>query len=223
MESKMAVARKTTATLGETTTVTISPPNFQRAVFKIKGTAPFMQLRFGQKAMNAMHEKHAAGSTASSRRKKEARDFDDDFEQAKHISEDGWVGIPCSAFRNAMISACRLVGYKMTIAKMAVFVESDGLDKVDGVPLVKLIEYSQPEKSEMAVRNATGVADLRMRPMWRDWGAVVRVNFDADQFTLQDVTNLVMRVGIQVGLGEGRPDSRMSTGLGFGTFEIENC
>ncbi len=219
----MAVARKTTATLGETTTVTISPPNFQRAVFKIKGTAPFMQLRFGQKAMNAMHEKHAAGSTASSRRKKEARDFDDDFEQAKHISEDGWVGIPCSAFRNAMISACRLVGYKMTIAKMAVFVESDGLDKVDGVPLVKLIEYSQPEKSEMAVRNATGVADLRMRPMWRDWGAVVRVNFDADQFTLQDVTNLVMRVGIQVGLGEGRPDSRMSTGLGFGTFEIENC
>jgi hypothetical protein len=73
----------------------------------------------------------------------------------------------------------------------------------------------------MAVRNATGVADIRVRPMWREWGANVRVKYDADQFTIQDVTNLMQRVGMQVGIGEGRPDSRDSAGLGWGTFRLE--
>jgi hypothetical protein len=72
----------------------------------------------------------------------------------------------------------------------------------------------------MAVRNETGVVDLRVRPMWREWEAVVRINFDADQFTLTDITNLLQRVGMQVGLGEGRPDSRKSAGLGWGTFQL---
>jgi hypothetical protein len=56
--------------------------------------------------------------------------------------------------------------------------------------------------------------------MWREWSAVVQVSYDADQFTLEDVTNLMSRVGLQVGIGEGRPDSRESAGLGWGTFEL---
>jgi hypothetical protein len=57
--------------------------------------------------------------------------------------------------------------------------------------------------------------------MWRPgWEAKVRIRFDGDQFTLTDVTNLLMRVGLQVGIGEGRPDSKMSTGMGWGMFEV---
>ena len=114
-----------------------------------------------------------------------------------------------------------MVGFKMTHAKMSLFVLADGLDKVDGMPLIKL-DAKKPERLEMAVRNATGVADIRIRPMWRDWGANVRVRFDADQFTAQDVVNLISRAGIQCGLGEGRPFSKSSNGLGYGTFEIQN-
>jgi hypothetical protein len=64
------------------------------------------------------------------------------------------------------------------------------------------------------------VADLRVRAMYKEWGATLRISYDSDQFTIQDVTNLIMRVGAQVGLGEGRPDSKMSSGMGWGTFEI---
>ena len=32
--------------------------------------------------------------------------------------------------------------------------------------------------------------------------------------------NLMARAGAQVGVGEGRPDSKTSAGLGFGTWEI---
>jgi len=198
--------------------VAISPPKIETVRFKIEGTAPMVQARFSAKAMQAMHAKHEAGSVASKGKKKDPRNFDDDYEQAKHISEEGWQGIPASAFRNAMISACRLVGYKMTIAKMSVFVAADGVDRVDGIPLVKF--NGVPEKIEMATRNATGVADIRIRPMWRHWDAEIRVQYDSDQFTVADVTNLMLRVGMQVGIGEGRPDSKSSAGLGWGTFKL---
>ena len=77
--------------------------------------------------------------------------------------------------------------------------------------------------SVMHTRNATGVADLRARPMWREWSANLRFKWDGGQFTLSDVVNLVDRAGTQVGIGEGRPDSRASAGLGFGTFQVERA
>lgn len=199
--------------------VAIKPANIQEAHFPIHGTAPLVQARFSEKAKQAMMAKMAAGSTASKSRAKEPRNFDEDMRNAMHISEEGWQGIPAGAFRNAMISACRLVGFKMTLAKLSVFVVADGFDRIDGIPLIRF--EGTPERHEMAARVGIDGTDIRIRPMWRQWSAVVRVKYDADQFTLQDVTNLMQRVGMQVGIGEGRPDSRSSAGLGWGTFRLE--
>ena len=203
-----------------TEVVTISAPNFKVIEATLVGTAPFMQARFSAKAMQAMMTKMAAGSTAKKGGKKEARDFDEDFRQAMHVSTEGWVGVPASAIRNACIDVCRMVGFKMTHARMSIFVEADGNDALDGIPLVKM-DAGEPERVDMAVRNATGVADIRVRPMWREWKLPVRVRFDADQFTVSDVFNLLARAGEQVGLGEGRPYSKQSNGLGYGTFRVE--
>lgn len=200
-------------------TVTIKAPSIARAKFKIVGTAPYVQLRFSEKAINAMKEKHEAGSQANKKKAKAARDFTEDFIQAQHISTDGWAGIPASAFRNGLISACRLVGFKMTLAKLSLFVEGDGFDKVDAVPLIKI--DGTPEPHLMHARNATGVCDLRVRAKFWPWSAVLNVSYDSDQFTATDVANLLLRVGMQVGIGEGRPDSKMSAGMGWGTFTLE--
>lgn len=215
--SKVALAEKPVSSQS----LQIAPPRLKVAEFKLIGTAPLVQLRFSQKAMNAMADKMKAGSQAKGKRVRVARDFDDDFEQAKHISEEGWCGIPAGAIRAGMISACRLVDFRMTLAKLSVFVLADGIDKVDAVPLIR-IYGNEPEKNIMAVRNQTGVADLRCRPMWKQWELKPRIQFDEDQFSLQDVSNLLMRVGMQVGLGEGRPDSRESAGLGWGTFKLSD-
>jgi len=200
--------------------VLISAPKMRTVLLRIVGTSPYVQARFSQKAMLAMTDKMRAGSAAKKGKARAPRDFDDDYKQAQHVTAEGWRGIPASAFRNAMISACRLVGFKMTLGKLSVFVEADGFDAVDGVPLVKI--EGEPEKQEMHVRNATGVVDIRVRPMWRKWAANVRVRYDEDQFSFQDIANLMARVGMQVGIGEGRPDSKSSAGLGWGLFELSN-
>lgn len=200
--------------------IEIKAPNLRVLVCEIVGSSPLVQARFAEKSIRAMEAKMLAGSTATARKKqRSARDFEDDFAQAQHISEEGWNGIPASAIRSACIAACRLVSLTMTLAKMSIFVLADGVDRVDGTPLVRL-QVGAPERNKMIVRNANGQPDIRVRPMWRQWSARVRVQYDADQFRAEDVVNLLMRAGMQVGIGEGRPFSTNSNGLGWGTFTV---
>jgi hypothetical protein len=213
------MARKQTTTATGEVAVKITAPRIREAVFQIVGTAPYVQNAFSQKAREQMKATQMAGSQARGKKKREPKDFKAGFEQAQHRSEDGWNGIPASAFRNAMIRACSLVGFKMTLAKLSVFVASDGLDAIDSTPLVKIT--GKPRHVEHYVRNETGVVDIRPRAMWDPgWTATVRVQFDEDQFSLTDVSNLLHRVGAQVGIGEGRPGSPNSAGMGWGLFEL---
>jgi len=201
------------------TKLTIKPPNFQEVRFRIRFNAPYVQNKFSAKAREAMRLKQEQGSTANKGRgNRAAKDFDEVYRNAMHISTEGWHGIPAAAFRNAMISACRMVGFKMTHAKLAVFVIADGYDRDDRTALVRIIK-GEPHYHESYARNETGVCDVRPRPMWDTCEITLRVKYDGDQFSLLDVANLLNRAGYG-GVGEGRPDSKESAGLGWGTFEI---
>lgn len=201
--------------------VRVPKANQKVLALKIVGTAPYLQCRFPEKAMRQMEEKQKAGDKAKNKRARAARDFKSDYEQSMHKFANGKCGIPCSAFRAAAISACRLVGFKMTIAKLSIFIEADGLDALDGIGLVEI--KGKPELHQMIGRNADGGADIRIRAMWREWSCIVRVRYDADQFDAVDVVNLLDRAGQQVGIGEGRADSRNSAGLGLGFFSVQTA
>jgi len=208
------------AKAGRTQDVVISAPRMQTAEFGIRGTTPLVLHKFSKRKKDEIHAKHVAGSTGRKGTKKEARDFQREYEEAKFRC-DGWLGINANAFREAMVTACGLCGFFKTTGKLTVFIEPDGFDVEAFVPLVKITK-GEPQYFEAEVRNATGVMDLRARPLWAPgWEAKVRVRYDADQMTLNDVTNLLMRVGVQVGIGEGRPDSKKSCGQGWGLFELK--
>jgi hypothetical protein len=218
------MAKKTKAAKAAEEHMVIAPPNFLVAEILIRGNAPYVQNKFSAKAKAEMRATQEAGSTAKKGKKREAKKFKDLYEGAKHIAKEGWEGIPAPAFRNACISACRMAGFQMTRAKLSIFILPDGFDKDDDTPLVKITKGKpmpfSPERIDH-VRNASGVVDLRPRPRWEPgWEAKVKVRFDADQFTLADVANLMMRAGVQVGVGEGRPDSKSSAGMGWGTFDV---
>ncbi len=207
---------------GAAETVRVIPLKQKTIKVKLVGLSPYMQAKFSEKARQKIMATQMAGQQAKSKRTREARDFDSDFEGATHYMNVGKkreCGVPAGAFRNAMISACRLVGFAMTKAKLAIFVDADGFDDTDGTPLVKI--NGSREKTIMPARNANGNCDMRVRPLWREWWIDLKVRFDEDQFSASDIINLLIRVGAQVGIGEGRPDSRESNGLGYGLFDVK--
>lgn len=199
----------------------ISAPRFAMLTVPIKNApgAPLVIHAFSAKARQIMREAQEAGSVGRKKKARDPKDFDAVYRGARYISRDGWDGASAATFRNAMISACRLVGFKMTIGKMSVFVESDGNSATCGTPLVRI--HGTPVPFESTVRNQTGVADIRVRPRWDEWSANLRIRYDREQFSDEDVVNLLVRAGSQVGVGEGRPDSKMSFGMGWGLFVID--
>jgi hypothetical protein len=203
--------------------VQITPPNIQTAAFTIEGLTPLVQHRFSVKAKQGMIEKVEEGSKPSKGKNKHAAtDTDDIYNAARYISTEGWDGFNVSAIRCAIIRACSLVNFKMTLAKLSVWVLADGRDKFE--PEFGLIRiYGKPRKLESVVRvPSTGASMVAFRPIYDEWKAKIRLQFDADQFSLSDVTNLLARAGAQVGIGEGRNSSPDSAGMGWGSFHIVN-
>lgn len=197
----------------------IEPADMRTAAFTIEGTRPYVQLRFSEKAKNEILAKHMAGSTSKTEKVRKPKRPGDLYEEAMYGSTEGWRGIPCAAFRKAMVDACRLTGVPMTVAKLLVFIEPDGYDATDGEALVRIIK-GEPRQRVDAVRNATGVADIRIRAHWDPgWQATVRITYDATFITLEKVATLLMRAGLQVGIGEGRPNSKKTCGRDWGRFQ----
>lgn len=200
--------------------VDIQPARIIRSTVRIIGTAPLVQHAFSAKAREQIMLSQSTPKVEKpTRAQKEARNFDEEFKAAQHISTEGWNGIPCGAFRSAMIDACRTVGLVMTKAKMSVWVIADGFDRENGTPLVRIIA-KPPERHEDYVRLESGVCSVAVRPMWREWACDVTVEFDEDMITSSSVINLLDRAGRQVGVGEGRMFSRNSVGQGWGSFMV---
>lgn len=206
--------------MARTQTVSIKPPNFGIATFEIRGMAPLVIHRFSQKTKEQMRQKMETGKAASSKKNREAKSCDDLYEESRYRSAEGWDGFHAGSIRHALISACRLVGFKMTLAKLSIFVEADGVDSAEPqIPLIRI--YGTPVQQQDIARVETGQPYVTVRAAFHEWTAKVRIRWDNDQFTIEDVANLLARAGMQVGIGEGRPDSKNSAGMGWGIFSVE--
>lgn len=210
------------------TQIIITPPNMKTVEMLLRGTTPLVQNKFSNKAKALMMGIQEAGSQSKKGKKREPKDFEECYQGARHIAtkdvhgepiDEPWDGIHAGGFRHAMVDACSIVGFHMTKGKKTLFVLADGYSE-DDAPLVKITK-GQPRKRTDPVRNASGVADIRARPMWDiGWECYLRVQYDGDMFSPNDVVNLVNRVGIQCGIAEGRPNSKDSTGCDWGRFVV---
>lgn len=218
------------------TQIVIKAPEFTILQLPIVGTAPFVSNAFGYEAQEMMKAEQLLGSEGSKKKKaqenkaKPPKDFEKGFHESMHqaisdevgkelLKKDYWYGIPSTSFKAALVRACCVCGVEMTKAKMCMFVMSDGFES-DGTPLVKITK-GQPVRFDKYVRLANGKPDIRARGRWdTGWEANLRVRFDASLMTKDTIVNLVVRAGISVGVGAGRPFSTASVGQGWGTFEV---
>jgi hypothetical protein len=211
---------KTQSAPVETSNIVIKKPNFALAAFKVKGKSPYLQNNFSSDNKTRMVEKQKEGTAQTKKRRaKPPKDFQKVYEGSMHIAQDGWHGIPASSFRHAMIDACRLTEVDMVRAKMCIFIEADGLDRDSLQPLVRI--NGKPRMLLSRVKIGINQTDIAARAVFEKWDATVNIKWDADLFSPEDIGNLLARAGWQVGIGAGRPLSKTSPGMGYGTFDVE--
>lgn len=200
--------------------IEIAPPNWQSITLRAVGASPLMMHRFPEKIRKQIEENQTA--TNKTKKKREPKDYKQEFLDAKYISTAGWEGVPAMMFRHAMIHACRTVdGLPMTQAKGAFFVRGDGREKNDSTTLIRIVGKSVHDTRP--VRLESGVADMRNRPRYDDWYCDVTIEFDADRLSANDVANLFARAGLHVGIGELRPQGARSFGGDMGMWTVETA
>ena len=222
MTSKVTALKSSTAP-GDSPkrAIVVTPPNTIVAAVGVIATSPYIQNRFSSANRQKIEEQQREGSSQKKKRRaKPPKDFKAVYEGSRHVSNEGWDGIPCSAFRDAMINATRSLEVDMIRTKMFIRILADGYDKEDHTPLVRITK-GKPRMDIRPVRIGMNQSDLAARAMFDQWEASIRIEWDGDIFQASDIVNLLARAGKYVGIGAGRQLSKNSAGMGMGFFEVK--
>ena len=124
--------------------------------------------------------------------------------------ENGDYGFPTIAFKQAAVSAGGRFsdGLKMTELRGSFFVEGE-LVKIEGAPRMR----------EHPVRIGMGTADIRYRPEFVNWRVNLKIKYNSDKISLDQLVNIFNLAGFGVGVGEWRPEKDGQ----FGMFHVVNA
>lgn len=210
--------------------IRINTPIIARIDVPIVGIEPLVVHAWSEKARKKMLAgmQKEAGTTA--RVAREPRNPIEDFNGARYVHREGkkeWDGIPCVAFKSALVEACRQVeGLTMTDARRAIFVSPDGYTDYHSpnsckttIGLVRIA--GEPEMREDAARNDNGGTDLRYRPQYWPWSAVLRIEYNGSKFKQDAIVNLVSIAGFWEGVCEWRPGSKKSNSGQLGRWKVD--
>lgn len=192
-------------------TINLSRIRREVAEIEIRGTAPLIVHRWSEKARRMMLD-----AQQGKKNPKQAKNPLEDFETSMYRFEDGGHGFPIMAFKSATVKGgARLFGkaVKMTELRQLCTFLSDGLG-TDGTQLARIVG-DEPIMREDMVRVGMGTADIRYRAEYREWGAVLRIEYVPSVIDLSSVVALVDAGGTN-GVGEWRPEKSGS----YGTFEV---
>lgn len=184
----------------------------------IEGTSPYVCNKFSPKAAEKMlaYFERSPGKHAP----KEKINPEEEAKSRLYVTEDGRYGIPAAALRKALIEAGRFCSLKMKQLAGTIDVLGECYDADVGVPLVPL-QGGEPEIFVSSVKNTSGTRDLRWRPYFKPgWRCTFTVIYDDKILSKADVEELLKYAGTSVGIGDGRPLSPCSPGLGFGRWKV---
>ena len=177
----------------------------------VEGISPLIVSRFDEKAKEQM----LAAQQTKTRKAKEPKDPEKEFERRRYRLPDGRDGFPAAGFKGAIVGGTRLFdGVTLVGTKIQVYVHGEGTEQlvaIDGLCTMR----------EDAVRLSTGVADLRYRPMYWPWSAHLSIDFMPAQLSAESVLALV-EAGGWGGVGEWRPSAPKSLTGTYGRFTIRD-
>ena len=182
----------------------------QTVQIPIIGISPLIVHKFSEKAKKQILDKQLGKSKSS---KHDIKDPQMDYEGAKHVAPDGWEGFPAAGFKKAMIRGAKIIGMVMKDAQMAFFIKPD----CEQSQLIRI--HGESIMREDMVRVGMGSADVRFRPEYPEWEAVLNIEFNAGNISIDQIFQLVRAAGHGCGVGEMRPEKG---GYGYGRFTLKS-
>jgi hypothetical protein len=191
------------------TIVTYSQFEIAEANFTIQGTAPVIIHKFSAKAQKMIEDKQAQKSKGG----RSARNPEEECNEATYFMNDGVrFGFPSGGFKAAMIRAGKQLGYVMADLKGWFFVVADESE----TNLVEII--GTPRMRTDMVRIGMGSADVRYRPEFPEWKAILRIQYNNKCISAEQLAELIALAGFSCGIGDWRPE-KSATG-NFGTWKL---
>jgi hypothetical protein len=204
------VATTTNGTKGAVQTLDLTPIDVGLIQVPITGTAALIVNRFSEKAKRQLLDK-AQGRKSP----RIAKDPEAEYQAAFYRFADGGYGIPAIAFKSATVGGARFFA-AITMTALKQFLFFKGEVGIDGQQLVRIV--GEPRMREDVVRIGKGTGtELRYRPEFPEWSAVLDVVFVRAALTTGSILSLIDAGGLGVGVGEWRPERDGA----FGTYEID--
>ena len=197
-----------------TTQSTVSLQRIQKEIanIEIAGTAPLIVNRWSEKARQQMLDKQLGKKVVKTFKNPEA-----DFQASMYRFEDGRHGFPVMAFKSATVKGGgRLFGksVKMTEMRQMFTFLADGVG-VDNTQLQVITGEPVMREDMVRLQGIGSPADIRYRAEYKEWTAMLRIEYLPEIITLESVVALVDAGGTN-GVGEWRPEKSGS----YGTFEV---
>lgn len=150
--------------------------------------------------------------------KKSPKDVRRCYEEGTYYHPAGGYGIPAIAIKQCLVNACRFTdGLPMVMMRGSIFVMHDN-DPVTQLVKLEGVRYCR----EDVVRLGIGGTDLHYRPTFWPWKITVRIKHDVNVLPCDQLTSLITKAGIHVGLGDWRMLGKSGTGP-FGAFHPGNA
>lgn len=176
----------------------------------IVGTTSLIVHRFSEKAKKQMLDNMQGRKSP-----KEVKDPQAEYEAAFYHTKDGSYGFPAVAFKAASIGAARFYGKNVTMTALKQFMFFRGEVGDNGQSYVRI--EGEPQMREDVVVVGRGGSDLRYRPEFPEWSAVIEITYVTSALTRGSVLSLLDAGGMGVGVGEWRPEKNGD----FGTYRID--
>lgn len=190
--------------------VTIELPklNLETVEIIIVGDTPLVTHCWSEKAKKQILDKQMQKAVP----KKEAKNPEEDFLQSLYPHPAGGWGFPAVGFKAAAVTACTSVPGVTKVAARQAFRVGDSFDSSE---LIRILG-DEPVPREDMVRIGQGTADIRYRGHFEKWHAVLKVTYNANVLSAEQITNLFNVAGFGVGIGEWRSSKNGQ----FGAFHV---
>jgi hypothetical protein len=193
----------------ENQSVELKSFKIRTVAIEVESTSPLIVHAFSEKARKMIEDKQQGKSKNA---KHELRVPEEDYENAKHKSPLGWDGFPAAGFKAAMIRGAKMIGLVMKDTQTSFFVQADCSE----TQLVRI--YGENRMRTDMVRIGMGSADVRYRPEYPIWKAILTIEYNEGVVSLEQIYQMISAAGYGVGIGEMRPER---TKFGFGRFKIK--